>query len=232
MLGGAVFFLGLSGAVANANDALAFVFVMLVAGMTIFAPLWVRLVRERTERIRSQERAEVAAHLHDSVLQTLALVQRRADDPRAVATLARKQERELRAWLNGTPNGSAVTLAAALQGGRRRGGGGARHGDRGRHGRRPRPVRGAPRPSPPPRARRSPTPPSSRPTPASPCSPRSGPSTSRCSSATAGPGFDPDAVPADRRGLRESIVSRMERHGGRATVHTAPGQGTEVELTL
>ena len=62
-----------------------------------------RLVRslaaERAERIRSQERAEMAAHLHDSVLQTLALVQQRADDPRAVAALARRQERELRAWL-------------------------------------------------------------------------------------------------------------------------------------
>jgi signal transduction histidine kinase len=47
-----------------------------------------------------------------------------------------------------------------------------------------------------------------------------------------GPGFDPGAVPADRRGLRESIVGRMERHGGHATIHAAPGAGTEVELTL
>ena len=59
------------------------------------------LTEEREERMRSQERAEMAAHLHDSVLQTLALMQRRADDPRAVAALARRQERELRAWLNG-----------------------------------------------------------------------------------------------------------------------------------
>jgi len=73
----------------------------------ILAPFWLRLVRglgeERNARIRSQERAEVAAHLHDSVLQTLALVQKRADDPRAVATLARRQERELRTWLSGAP---------------------------------------------------------------------------------------------------------------------------------
>jgi len=47
-----------------------------------------------------------------------------------------------------------------------------------------------------------------------------------------GPGFDPAAVPADRRGVRESIVGRMERHGGRATVRSAPGEGTEVELAL
>jgi signal transduction histidine kinase len=47
-----------------------------------------------------------------------------------------------------------------------------------------------------------------------------------------GPGFDPAAVPADRRGLRESVVGRMARHGGHATVTAAPGAGTEVELTL
>ena len=54
---------------------------------------------ERAARIREQERAELAAHLHDSVLQTLALIQKRADDPREVAGLARHQERELRSWL-------------------------------------------------------------------------------------------------------------------------------------
>ena len=83
------------------------VVVVVVAAALILAPWWLRLVRglaaERAERIRSQERAEVAAHLHDSVLQTLALVQRRADDPREVAALARRQERELRAWLNNAP---------------------------------------------------------------------------------------------------------------------------------
>jgi signal transduction histidine kinase len=47
-----------------------------------------------------------------------------------------------------------------------------------------------------------------------------------------GPGFDPDRVPADRRGVRESIVGRMERHGGRAVLHTAPGEGTEIELVI
>jgi hypothetical protein len=60
-----------------------------------------RLGAERVARARSQERAEVAAHLHDSVLQTLALVQKRADEPEEVAKLARRQERELRSWLAG-----------------------------------------------------------------------------------------------------------------------------------
>jgi signal transduction histidine kinase len=47
-----------------------------------------------------------------------------------------------------------------------------------------------------------------------------------------GPGFDPGALPADRRGVRESIIGRMERHGGRARITSAPGAGTEVELEL
>ena len=216
---------------ANFNDALALAFVMLVAGMTIFAPLWVRLVRERTERIRSQERAEVAAHLHDSVLQTLALVQRRADDPRAVATLARKQERELRAWLNGTPNGSAVTLASALKA--------VAAEVEEAHGTEIEVVTvgdrdlSAPAEAVAAAAREALTN-------AAKFAPDTGislfaeigPERVEVFVRDRGPGFDPDAVPDDRRGLRESIVSRMQRHGGHATVHTAPGQGTEVELTL
>ena len=92
---------------------------MVVALALLLAPWWLRLTRglteERAERIRTQERAEVAAHLHDSVLQTLALMQKRADDPREVAALARRQERELRAWLNGSERARDATLAAALE---------------------------------------------------------------------------------------------------------------------
>ncbi len=98
---------------------LAVVAAVVVLGV-IFAPWIVRLVRsltqERAQRIRSQERAEMAAHLHDSVLQTLAMVQRSAGDPGEVAALARRQERELRAWLAGRPApGQAARLAAALE---------------------------------------------------------------------------------------------------------------------
>ena len=100
-------FLQATGALGAARDVLlALVAAVVVLGV-IFAPWIVRLVRsltqERAQRIRSQERAEMAAHLHDSVLQTLAMVQRSAGDPGEVAAIARRQERELRAWLAGRP---------------------------------------------------------------------------------------------------------------------------------
>ena len=106
VVGGALLFLSLNNSLSAARDVILPVTVVLIAVAIILAPWWIRLVRgltaERAARIRSQERAEVAAHLHDSVLQTLALMQKRADDPREVAALARRQERELRAWLNNT----------------------------------------------------------------------------------------------------------------------------------
>ena len=120
-------FLQATGALSAARDVLLAVLVAVVVLGVIFAPWVLRLVRslteERAERIRSQERAEMAAHLHDSVLQTLALVQR-SDDPREVAALARRQERELRAWLAGRPAPGAGGAAGA----------GARGGGRGRRG--------------------------------------------------------------------------------------------------
>src|SRR5699024_6162317 len=69
----------------------------------------------REARVRSEERADVAAHLHDSVLQTLALIQRSAGDPAAVSRLARAQERDLRAWLFDSEGEGELTLAAALR---------------------------------------------------------------------------------------------------------------------
>ena len=76
--------------------------------------MWQGLQAEQTERIRATERADIAAHLHDSVLQTLALVQRRADDPATVIRLARAQERELREWLYADENRSTDSLASAV----------------------------------------------------------------------------------------------------------------------
>ena len=99
------------------NGALAGVAV-LAGAVVIAAPFALRLYRglqrEQTERVRATERADIAAHLHDSVLQTLALIQRRADDPSTVARLARRQERELRAWLYGGEERGSNSLAAAV----------------------------------------------------------------------------------------------------------------------
>src|SRR5215212_2183099 len=112
VLGAALVFLWANGALDAAGDAVLATVVVVVALGLILAPVWWRLGRnlaaERAERIRSQERAELGAHLHDSVLQTLALMQRRADDPREVAALARRQERELRAWLLDPPQPGRV----------------------------------------------------------------------------------------------------------------------------
>ena len=90
----------------------------LAGAVLLFGP-WVgrvvdELGRERRERVRQEERAELAAHLHDSVLQTLALIQRSSDDPRRIATLARVQERELRAWLYGTGRVAGSTAPVTL----------------------------------------------------------------------------------------------------------------------
>jgi signal transduction histidine kinase len=236
VVGGGLVFLWLNDALRPARDVLLAVVVVVVALTLILAPWWVRLVRgltaERAERIRSQERAEVAAHLHDSVLQTLALMQRRVDDPREVAALARRQERELRAWLNGRRGPQdADTVASALEA--------AAAEVEEAHGV---PVEVVAVGD-------------------APLDPRAHALVAAAREALVnaakfaggdpvalyaeveqdrievyvrdrGPGFDPAAVPADRRGVRESIVGRMERHGGRAVVTTAPGAGTEIELVL
>ena len=105
-----------SGLLTNGPAAVAAA--LLVVGVVI-GPWMTRLARdvriERRDRIRSEERASLAAHLHDSVLQTLALIQR-ADDPRRMASLARTQERELRGWLYGrAPTRGPSTLASAIE---------------------------------------------------------------------------------------------------------------------
>jgi signal transduction histidine kinase len=229
-----VFFLYSTGALTAARDAVLAALVVAVVLGIIFAPWMVRLVRslssEREERIRSQARAEMGAHLHDSVLQTLALVQKRADDPRAVAALARTQERELRAWLAGREGGHDRLAAAleALAGEVERAHGVPVEvvvvGDRQLDQRSEALVAAA------------------REAMVNAAKFGGGSTVDVYAEAgdgalqvyvrDRGPGFDAAAVPEDRRGVRESIVGRMARHGGRAAIHSAPGAGTEVELTL
>ena len=231
-----IVFLQATGALGAARDVLFAVIAVVVVLGVILAPWIVRLVRslteERAARIRSQERAEVAAHLHDSVLQTLAMMQRRAGDPAEVAALARRQERELRAWLSDRPApGQSARLAGALEA--------AAADVEEQHGV---PVEvvvvgdrdldaaheavvGAAREAMTNAAKFGG---------GSPVDVYAESSDSRTQVFVRdrGPGFDPDAVPADRRGVRESIVGRMERHGGRARVTSGAGNGTEVELVL
>jgi signal transduction histidine kinase len=235
VVGGGLVFLWLNGALGAARDVLLAVVVVLIALTLILAPWWLRLVRgltaERTERIRSQERAEVAAHLHDSVLQTLALMQKRVDDPREVAALARRQERELRAWLNGRRASGDATVALALEA--------AAAEVEEAHGV---PVEVVAVGDAPLDERAQALVAAAREALVNAAKFAAGspvalyaevdPERIEVFVRDRGPGFDPRAVPDDRRGVRESIVGRMERHGGRAVVHTAPGAGTEVELVM
>jgi signal transduction histidine kinase len=213
-----------------------FALVMVVLGAIVLllpriADLWSDLIAERSARVREEQRAEIAAHLHDSVLQTLALIQNRAGAQSEIARLARAQERELRDWLfAGTDPfaGDLATelrrLASALE---------LEH-----------PVRidlvvagtaaelhpeataallGAAREAMLNAARHA------------------GGDVSVYLEFTPtavdlfvrdrGPGFDPAAVPAGRLGIRESIHGRMTRAGGTATV-TSGETGTEVHLHL
>ena len=235
VIGGALLFLSLNDSLAPAREVVLPVAVALIAVTIILAPWWIRLVRglasERAARIRSQERAEVAAHLHDSVLQTLALMQKRADDPREVAALARRQERELRAWLNSTRPAGTNTLAGALETA-------AAEVEADHHvpievvtvGDGPLDERAVALVA---AAREA----------LVNASKFAGPEPIALYAEVEdghaevfvrdrGPGFDPEAIDPDRRGVRDSIVARMERHGGRATVHSTPGQGTEIELVM
>jgi signal transduction histidine kinase len=117
LVGGLIGFLASRGQLAVARAGLLST-VVVVAGLVLLSSPWwftmaVDLRTERRERIRSQERAEVAAHLHDSVLQTLTLIQKAAGSPAEVTRLARSQERELRSWLY-TTHAASGTLDAAL----------------------------------------------------------------------------------------------------------------------
>jgi signal transduction histidine kinase/phage shock protein PspC (stress-responsive transcriptional regulator) len=189
------------------------------------------LSEEREARVRSEERADVAAHLHDSVLQTLALIQRSAGDPAAVTRLARAQERDLRSWLFDSTGEGPASLAAAL-----RAVAAEVEDAHGVHvevvcvGDAPvtdddRPLVLAAREAMTNAAKHS----------------GAGIVDVYAEASSGGVdvfvrdrgiGFDPSLVADDRQGVRGSIVGRMERHGGSASVHSVPGEGTEVRLSL
>ena len=237
VVGAALLFLSANDALGATRDAVLAVLVGVMALALILAPFLWRLGRnlaaERAERIRSQERAELAAHLHDSVLQTLTLMQKHAGDEREVAALARRQERELRAWLfDGRRPRDAASLAAAIES--------AAAEVEDAHGAAIDVVTvGDRRLDDPGEALVAAT--REALTNAAKFAggagtiavyAEMGPERSQVFVRDRGSGFDPASVPADRRGLRESIVGRMERHGGRATIRSAPGTGTEIELTI
>ncbi len=104
----------------HANATVGFALASLAVIALVGGPWWLRtrrlLAAERLQRARAQGRAEMADHLHDSVLQTLALIQRRSGDPKLVAGLAHRQERDLRDWLLGRrPAPDATSLDPALR---------------------------------------------------------------------------------------------------------------------
>jgi signal transduction histidine kinase/phage shock protein PspC (stress-responsive transcriptional regulator) len=209
-----------------------------VLGLAIILGPWlVRLAadlsEERAARIRSQERADVAAHLHDSVLQTLALIQKSADQPAQVTRLARAQERDLRQWMYGEPGPAdrQLTLAAALRA--------AAAEVEDAHGV---PVEVVTVGDAPVTEELRPLVAAAREAVVN-AAKHSGAGRVDVYAEVAGrqvevfvrdrgAGFDPEAVRADRLGIRNSIMDRMERHGGSATVRSAPGEGTEVRLRM
>ena len=204
-----------------------------VGFMLAFGP-WVLglfddLTQERRARIRSEERAELAAQLHDSVLQTLALIQR-SDDPQRMTTLARAQERDLRSWLF-TPErdhgdetvGEAVTIAAAR-------------------------VEAAfnvpievvvvgDRPTTSDSSALIGATAEAMANAAEHSEARQVSVYIECTAEGAeawitdhGKGFDLAAIDEDRKGITESILARMSRSGGSAEIESTPGEGTEVHL--
>ena len=207
-----------------------------VALLLVLGPWAFRLARERdaerAARIRTEEREELAVRVHDSVLQTLTLIQREPQDARRVATLARRQERELRAWLypdrgqppDGTLAGAIDSTAAEIEE---------------LHGVRVEVVRTGDAPL------------DDRTRALVLAAREAMANASKHSGADEvsvfldadtrhvalyvrdrGSGFDPEAVAADRRGITESIRGRMERVHGTANIVSSPGGGTEVELEL
>ena len=190
---------------------------------------WKDLETERAGRVRETERAEIAAHLHDSVLQTLALIQRRAGSEQDVVRLARAQERELRSWLFTDAAKDAGLLAerikavaAEVEDAHGQAVEVVTVGDADMTDRHEALVQAA----------REAMLNAAR---------HGGGTVSVYMESTAGstevfikdrgPGFDLESVPDDRLGVKESIIGRMKRHGGTATINSSK-DGTEVRLAL
>jgi signal transduction histidine kinase len=234
LVGGLIGFLASRGELAVARAGLVSTAVVVVGLALLSSPWWVGMAtdlsNERRERIRSQERAEVAAHVHDSVLQTLALIQKAAGSPTEVTRLARGQERELRTWLyssgstEGSLSGALETLAAEVEESFQVTVDVVTVGD---------------------------TPLSDKVAAVVAATREAVVNAAKHSGVTSvdvycevepgqvtvfvrdrGRGFDPTTVPEDRHGLAGSVHGRMERHGGLAVVRSSAGEGTEVRLEM
>jgi signal transduction histidine kinase len=244
VLAGLLVFSG-AGWLASAKESLALLrplggVVLVIAGIVLLlGPWWLRIARdlvlERQAKVRAEERADISAQVHDSVLQTLALIQRRADDPQKVVWLARMQERELRSWLfEGRAPGEAeadMTFAA-----------GVRQIQQDVEARYGVPVEAvtvgdceldenlnallA--------AAREATVNAAKWSGAGVISlfAEVEPEAVSIVVRDRGKGFDPSLVPADRKGLAESVHGRMARRGGTADVVSAEGEGTKVTLRM
>jgi signal transduction histidine kinase len=219
---------------------LAGVALLISAIVVLLGPWWLRIARdlvvERQARVRAEERAEIASRVHDSVLQTLALIQRRADQPQQVVALARAQERELRSWLfDGRPPGSIDDQAMTLAGGVRL----IQQDVEAQHGVAVEVVLVGDCPLDDDlaallAAAREATVNAAKWSGANVISifAEVEPAEVSVFVRDRGKGFDPETVPADRKGLAESVRARMARRGGKAAVRSAPGEGTEVSLTM
>jgi signal transduction histidine kinase/phage shock protein PspC (stress-responsive transcriptional regulator) len=206
-----------------------------LAGLAVVLAPWLHrsraaLNQARAEKVRADARADMAAHLHDSVLQTLALIQRHADDPKAVSQLARRQERELRSWLYEeelpeTTLKAALTAAAAEV----------------------EDERGVPvdvvvvgdcdtsdQVQALVRAVREALVNAAKHSGADKIDVYAEVDDDRVEVFVRdrGQGFDLDGVGEDRMGVKGSILDRMERHGGQASIRSRPGEGTEVRLEI
>jgi signal transduction histidine kinase len=239
VVAGVVGFLVVSGSLGDWAKVAQAVLAVLAGALLLGGPyllrMWQDLSTERRERIRAQERAEVAAHIHDSVLHTLTLILRNADDAKEVSRLARAQERDLRQWLyrpsgpeeSGTPDTLAEslrTVAAEVE---------DLHGI---------PVEVICVGDCPMDEKLAAQLQAAREALVNAAKYGGGEPVSVYAEVEGntvwvfvrdrGPGFDLSSVPEDRMGVRGSIIGRMQRHGGHARVRPAPAGGTEVELEM